>query len=212
MDSLCLLSTSLLPVTNTPKRNQTRTDIKTPVREEQTQKSEESTCISKIWRTIFSLGVFMVLYVLHFSDLKRKLSAVERLTKKIPKLEEYFTVHKKIGEGAFSNVFMATCKSLEDDKKFAIKHLTPTSHPSRIIQEMRCLMDIGYVVLSIIYPDQLRLVSYVLRYLLILQGKRERGWARILLTREGCCRFRHAIFSARFFLSTLNCLGITCEF
>lgn len=63
----------------------------------------------------------------------------------MPEVDQLFTVHKKIGEGTFSNVFVATSKSFSEKKRFAIKHLTPTSHPLRIIQELKCLKDIGYV-------------------------------------------------------------------
>lgn len=68
---------------------------------------------------------------------------IVKLLEKLPDVDRYFIVHKKIGEGTFSNVFMATSKVLPDEKKFAIKYLTPTSHPSRIVQEMKCLKDIG---------------------------------------------------------------------
>lgn len=70
-------------------------------------------------------------------------SLVEKLLDKLPDIDKVFTVHKKIGEGTFGNVFVASAKSLQHKKKFAIKHLTPTAHPSRILQEMQCLKDIG---------------------------------------------------------------------
>ncbi|XP_065203123.1 cell division cycle 7-related protein kinase-like [Planococcus citri] len=82
--------------------------------------------------------------VLPKNDVKdKKDTLVEKLVNKLPELNQYFIVHKKIGEGTFSNVFVATSKVLEEKKKFAIKHLIPTSHPTRIIQELKCLKDIG---------------------------------------------------------------------
>ncbi|XP_032675634.1 cell division cycle 7-related protein kinase isoform X2 [Odontomachus brunneus] len=71
------------------------------------------------------------------------------LRKSIPLLGELFHIHCKVGEGAFSSVFLATIKSSNGRKKFALKHLIPTCHPERIERELRCLQQIGgkeYVV------------------------------------------------------------------
>lgn len=73
------------------------------------------------------------------------------LLERLPVIGQFFSVHKKVGEGTFSNVFVATTKAtIAEKKKFAIKHLTSTSHPSRIIQEIKCLQDIGYIEISYI--------------------------------------------------------------
>ncbi|CAH2253972.1 jg9939 [Pararge aegeria aegeria] len=67
---------------------------------------------------------------------------------KLPKLTKIFDVHKKIGEGTFSSVYLGSLKqhaALPDVQKrwFAIKHLVPTAHPARIEHELRCLRDMG---------------------------------------------------------------------
>jgi len=67
------------------------------------------------------------------------------LKNSIPLLKELFHVHRKVGEGAFSSVFLATLKSSNGHKKFALKHLIPTCHPERIERELQCLQQIGYV-------------------------------------------------------------------
>jgi cell division control protein 7 len=71
---------------------------------------------------------------------------------KLPVLAEHFHVHRKIGEGTFSSVFLGTVKNINQDSKhvareFAIKHLVPTTLPSRTERELQCLQDIGYVIL-----------------------------------------------------------------
>lgn len=70
---------------------------------------------------------------------------------KLPKLDKIFEVHRKIGEGTFSSVYLGSLRQhsslLDKDKRwFAIKHLVPTAHPARIEHELRCLQDIGYVL------------------------------------------------------------------
>lgn len=105
---------NMVNLINTPKRSRVSTPVRDNIYSQKKSKFEDS----------------------------RK-SAVEKLLEKLPDVDRYFTVHKKIGEGTFSNVFMATSRLLPIEKKFAIKHLTPTCHPSRIIQEMKCLKDIG---------------------------------------------------------------------
>lgn len=59
-----------------------------------------------------------------------------------------FNIHRKIGEGTFSSVYLGTLKAHDDLDKherrlYAIKHLVPTSHPDRVEQELRCLLEIG---------------------------------------------------------------------
>ncbi|CAL1682295.1 unnamed protein product [Lasius platythorax] len=65
------------------------------------------------------------------------------LKKSIPLLNELFHVHCKIGKGTFSSVYLATLKSSNRPKKFALKHLIPTCHPDRIERELQCLQQMG---------------------------------------------------------------------
>ncbi|KXJ76782.1 hypothetical protein RP20_CCG009002 [Aedes albopictus] len=73
---------------------------------------------------------------------------VANLRQQIPDIDNIFNIHRKIGRGTFSSVFLGTLKCherlpVEKRKLFAIKHLVPTSHPSRIERELRCMMLIG---------------------------------------------------------------------
>ncbi|XP_065082906.1 cell division cycle 7-related protein kinase [Ochlerotatus camptorhynchus] len=73
---------------------------------------------------------------------------VANLRQQIPNIDNIFSIHRKIGHGTFSSVFLGTLKCherlpAEKRKLFAIKHLVPTSHPSRIERELRCMMQIG---------------------------------------------------------------------
>ncbi|KAL4713583.1 hypothetical protein ACJJTC_006171 [Scirpophaga incertulas] len=73
---------------------------------------------------------------------------IVELIRKLPKLDKIFEVHKKIGEGTFSSVYLGSlrqhCHLSDKEKKwFAIKHLVPTAHPARIEHELRCLQDMG---------------------------------------------------------------------
>ncbi|KAG8039848.1 hypothetical protein G9C98_000577 [Cotesia typhae] len=79
---------------------------------------------------------------------KGKKSEVELLMDEIPLLKELFEIHYKVGEGTFSNVYLATMKSNCDSKKFAIKHIVPTYPPSRIERELKCLQEIGYLLVD----------------------------------------------------------------
>lgn len=47
--------------------------------------------------------------------------------------------------GTFSSVYLAQLKNHSSDQMFALKHIIPTSHPSRIENELRCLLDIGWI-------------------------------------------------------------------
>lgn len=73
---------------------------------------------------------------------------INELLHKLPRLDKIFEVHRKIGEGTFSSVYLGSLRqhaSLSNEEKrwFAIKHLVPTAHPARIEHELRCLQDIG---------------------------------------------------------------------
>ncbi|XP_077986264.1 cell division cycle 7-related protein kinase-like [Glandiceps talaboti] len=69
---------------------------------------------------------------------------IDKLMTSVPKLDEIFTISNKIGEGTFSAVYSAKLKTYPQiDTEFALKHIIPTSHPSRIESELRCLQLIG---------------------------------------------------------------------
>jgi len=73
---------------------------------------------------------------------------INYLLAKLPVLAEQFHVHRKVGEGTFSTVFLGTLKNISPSSKhgarqFAIKHLVPTTLPSRTERELQCLQDIG---------------------------------------------------------------------
>ncbi|XP_026727999.1 cell division cycle 7-related protein kinase-like [Trichoplusia ni] len=73
---------------------------------------------------------------------------IKELLHKLPRLDKIFEVHRKIGEGTFSSVYLGSLRqhaNLPESEKrwFAIKHLVPTAHPARIEHELRCLQDIG---------------------------------------------------------------------
>jgi cell division control protein 7 len=73
---------------------------------------------------------------------------IHYLLKKLPLLAEQFHIHRKVGEGTFSSVFLGTLKNVNPNckhvaRQFAIKHLVPTSVSSRTERELQCLQDIG---------------------------------------------------------------------
>ncbi|XP_045542616.1 cell division cycle 7-related protein kinase [Papilio machaon] len=73
---------------------------------------------------------------------------IDELLHKLPALDQIFEVHRKIGEGTFSSVYLGSLRRhstlpAADRRWFAIKHLVPTAHPARIEHELRCLQDIG---------------------------------------------------------------------
>lgn len=72
---------------------------------------------------------------------------IQQLLEDIPKLSKHFTLHYRVGEGTFSNVYLATLKndSLQVNK-FAVKHVVPTCHPERIRFELKCLQSLGYAI------------------------------------------------------------------
>ncbi|XP_076249029.1 cell division cycle 7-related protein kinase [Calliopsis andreniformis] len=74
---------------------------------------------------------------------------VVALMNTIPLLKDLFHIHGKVGEGTFSSVYLATLKSSDGSKRFALKHLVPTRHPEKIERELQCMQQIGgkdYVV------------------------------------------------------------------
>ncbi|XP_063633496.1 LOW QUALITY PROTEIN: cell division cycle 7-related protein kinase-like [Cydia splendana] len=73
---------------------------------------------------------------------------VKELLGKIPVLAKTFDIHRKIGEGTFSSVYLGSMRQDAsvaggDKRWFAVKHLVPTTHPTRVAHELRCLRDIG---------------------------------------------------------------------
>lgn len=68
---------------------------------------------------------------------------VDYLLSSLPGINKYFKIHGKIGEGTFSSVFLASLKDSTLKHQFAIKHLIPTTLPSRAERELKCLQDIG---------------------------------------------------------------------
>lgn len=116
---------------------------------------------SKILRLLFNLHIMNYVIISHRCLRLRSCPLVAfnlcipeqqiaELVSKLPRLDRIFTVHRKIGEGTFSSVYLGSLRAhsaLPDASKrwFAIKHLVPTAHPARIEHELRCLRDIGSV-------------------------------------------------------------------
>nr|XP_045597044.1 uncharacterized protein LOC123757456 isoform X1 [Procambarus clarkii]XP_045597045.1 uncharacterized protein LOC123757456 isoform X1 [Procambarus clarkii]XP_045597046.1 uncharacterized protein LOC123757456 isoform X1 [Procambarus clarkii] len=64
----------------------------------------------------------------------------------VPQLESLFNISHCIGHGTFSSVYLARTKhttTINGRRHFAIKHIIPTSHPSRVYMELKCLRMIG---------------------------------------------------------------------
>ncbi|XP_053694704.1 uncharacterized protein LOC128742385 [Sabethes cyaneus] len=79
---------------------------------------------------------------------KKDEKLVANLKQQIPDIDNIFNIHRKIGHGTFSSVFLGSLKCherlpVERKKLFAIKHVVPTSHPGRIERELRCMLQIG---------------------------------------------------------------------
>lgn len=71
---------------------------------------------------------------------------INQMLDSIPQIDKVFKIINKIGSGTFSSVYAAKLKKCPDaNKLFALKHIIPTSHPSRIESELRCLYEIGGV-------------------------------------------------------------------
>ncbi|KAG8436720.1 hypothetical protein GDO86_007708 [Hymenochirus boettgeri] len=69
---------------------------------------------------------------------------IEKLYEAVPQLRNIFYIKSKIGEGTFSSVYLAIGRLRSgEDAKFALKHLIPTSHPTRIAAELQCLSVSG---------------------------------------------------------------------
>ncbi|XP_075689348.1 cell division cycle 7-related protein kinase isoform X2 [Rhinoderma darwinii] len=69
---------------------------------------------------------------------------IEKLYAAVPQIRNIFYVMGKIGEGTFSSVYLAVARLKSgEDRKFALKHLIPTSHPTRVAAELQCLTLAG---------------------------------------------------------------------
>uniref|UniRef100_A0A3Q0SYM8 non-specific serine/threonine protein kinase n=1 Tax=Amphilophus citrinellus TaxID=61819 RepID=A0A3Q0SYM8_AMPCI len=69
---------------------------------------------------------------------------IEFLYKAVPQLAKVFRIIDKIGEGTFSSVYLGEAQMRDGTKEmFALKHLIPTSHPTRIAAELQCLTVAG---------------------------------------------------------------------
>ncbi|XP_041847312.1 cell division cycle 7-related protein kinase isoform X3 [Melanotaenia boesemani] len=69
---------------------------------------------------------------------------IELLYKAVPQLAKVFHIIDKIGEGTFSSVYLGEARMRDGRKEmFALKHLIPTSHPTRIAAELQCLTVAG---------------------------------------------------------------------
>ncbi|XP_048481798.1 cell division cycle 7-related protein kinase [Plutella xylostella] len=73
---------------------------------------------------------------------------IKELVSKLPKLDKIFELHRKIGVGTFSSVYLGSLRQhhglAEAERRwFAIKHLVPNTHPARVEHELRCLQEMG---------------------------------------------------------------------
>lgn len=69
---------------------------------------------------------------------------IELLYKAVPQIQKVFRIIDKIGEGTFSSVYLGEAQMHDGSRqKFALKHLIPTSHPTRIAAELQCLTVAG---------------------------------------------------------------------
>ncbi|XP_042353812.1 cell division cycle 7-related protein kinase isoform X1 [Plectropomus leopardus] len=69
---------------------------------------------------------------------------IEILYKAVPQLAKVFRIIDKIGEGTFSSVYLGEAQMRDGRREmFALKHLIPTSHPTRIAAELQCLTVAG---------------------------------------------------------------------
>uniref|UniRef100_A0A671XR10 non-specific serine/threonine protein kinase n=1 Tax=Sparus aurata TaxID=8175 RepID=A0A671XR10_SPAAU len=69
---------------------------------------------------------------------------IEFLYKVVPQLAKVFRIVDKIGEGTFSSVYLGEAQMRDGRREmYALKHLIPTSHPTRIAAELQCLTVAG---------------------------------------------------------------------
>lgn len=68
---------------------------------------------------------------------------MDLLIKSLPVLNDHFQLHNKIGQGTFSNVYLATLRNSNSTQKYAVKHLIQACEQSRVQSELKCLQEIG---------------------------------------------------------------------
>ncbi|XP_031153897.1 cell division cycle 7-related protein kinase isoform X2 [Sander lucioperca] len=69
---------------------------------------------------------------------------IDILYQAVPQLAKVFRIIDKIGEGTFSSVYLGEAQMRDGRREmFALKHLIPTSHPTRIAAELQCLTVAG---------------------------------------------------------------------
>eukprot|EP00794_Sanderia_malayensis_P016231 gene16231-17868_t len=66
----------------------------------------------------------------------------EDLLENFPVINEHFDVLSMVGEGTFSKVYLARSR-LHPEEMVAIKHIVPTSSPTRVKNELSCLQCFG---------------------------------------------------------------------
>ncbi|XP_068236527.1 cell division cycle 7-related protein kinase-like [Palaemon carinicauda] len=80
------------------------------------------------------------------ATLRRDEDAIAVLQDAVPQLDSLFVISHTIGNGTFSSVYFARTKhstTINGRRHFAVKHIIPTSHPSRIYMELKCLKLMG---------------------------------------------------------------------
>ncbi|KAK4303623.1 hypothetical protein Pmani_024382 [Petrolisthes manimaculis] len=80
------------------------------------------------------------------SKTEEERDSIALLLDSVPQLESLFVINQCIGHGTFSSVYLARTKhntTINGRKHFAVKHIIPTSHPSRVYMELKCLKMIG---------------------------------------------------------------------
>lgn len=73
---------------------------------------------------------------------------MERLCSQLPRLGALFRLHRAVGSGSFSTVYLASLhrqSALPPARRrwFAVKHLLATTHPARAALELSCLRRLG---------------------------------------------------------------------
>lgn len=77
-----------------------------------------------------------------FGDKKDDKNIAGDLLEKFPLIKNNFQIVKKVGEGTFSKVYLASFNE-DSTEMIALKHLVPTSSPGRIENELNCLQTLG---------------------------------------------------------------------
>ncbi|XP_064649511.1 cell division cycle 7-related protein kinase-like [Lineus longissimus] len=116
----------------------------------------------------------------------------------VPKIAEFFRIVEKIGEGTFSSVYLAKLKSQPDvDQMFALKHIIPTSHPSRIENELKCLQLIGGVDNVIGVSCCIREKDHVVIVMPYFKHDKFQSYLQSMTISEICSYMKHLLISLR---------------